>query len=81
MKLSEINESHPLFNPQGELILREDMVKEFKQNSGNAKRKIHTGRILTCPKCGHRWEMGGGTGNIRRCHACGGRVNVGEVPA
>ena len=81
MKLSEINASHPLFNPQGELILRNDTVREFKQNSGDANRKIHTGRILTCPKCGHRWEMGGGTGSIRRCHACGGRVRVGEVLA
>ena len=81
MKLSEPNASHPLFNPQGELILRNDAVREFKQNSGNAKRKIHTGRILTCPKCGHRWEMGGGTGNVRRCHACGGRVHVREAPA
>ena len=76
MKLSEINASHPFFNPAGELILRGDMVKEFRQNSGNAKRKIHTGRILSCPKCGHQWEMYGGSGNIRRCHACGGRVHV-----
>ena len=80
MRLSEVNASHPLFNPQGELILREDMVKEFKQNSGNAKRKIHTGRILTCHKCGHQWEMYGGSGNVRRCHVCGGRVRVGEFP-
>ncbi len=81
MRLSEINASHPLFNPQGELILRNDTVREFKQNSGDANRKIHTGRILTCPKCGHRWEMYEGSGNIRRCHACGGRVHVREAPA
>lgn len=81
MKLSEINASHPLFNPQGELILRNDTVREFKQNSGDANRKIHTGRILTCPKCGHRWEMYEGSGNIGRCHACGGRVHVREAPA
>jgi hypothetical protein len=79
MRLSEINASGPLFNPQGELILTDDMVKEFRQNSGKAKKKTHIGRILTCLKCGHRWEMGGGTGSIRRCHAYGGRVRVGEA--
>jgi len=68
--------SHPFFNSDGNLILPSGAVEEFRKER-KAIRRMYTGKKATCPKCGHEWKICEGKKNVRRCHLCGARVNVG----
>lgn len=74
-----VGPSRQLYNPKGDLILPSGAVEEFRRERKKARR-IYTGKMATCPKCGHEWEICGGKRNMRRCHSCGARVYVDVQP-
>ena len=75
MRDAETGPGRPLFTRDGDLILPSGAVKEFQEWS-RTSRKIHTGRMARCHRCGHEWETCEGKTRVRRCHSCGAHVRV-----
>ena len=75
MRDAETGSRRPLFTRGGDLMLPSGAEKEFQELS-RTSRKIHTGRMATCHRCGHEWEIGVGRTRVRRCHSCGAHVRV-----
>ena len=75
MRPAETGSRRYMFNSDGDLILPSGAVKEFQDWSRMA-RKVHTGRMARCHKCGHEWEIFEGRTRVRRCHSCGAHVRV-----
>ena len=75
MMAAKTGSKHSLFNSDGELMLPPGAVREFRDCSRISGR-IHTGRMATCHRCGHEWEIGVGRTRVRRCHSCGAHVSV-----
>ena len=75
MMAAETGSKRSLFNSDGELMLPPGAVREFRDCS-RILGKIHTGRMATCHRCGHEWEIGVGRTRVRRCHSYGAHVRV-----
>jgi transcription elongation factor Elf1 len=75
MKPAETRSRRPLFNRDGDLILPSGAAREF-QGRIKVSKKVRTGRVISCHKCGHEWETYEGKTGVRRCHSCGAHVRV-----